>query len=166
MEFLHSKTLSFFLIAVINLSLVSCSSKMVEIKEQEKIARELEYKFINSVHDTEICLIFDKSLLNEDIRLTQDRDKLVVMEKKMYESDFERGYTYLFLRRNSFGSILYVGKSHYFIPSDIYQESRFIEVFKKAGSKKIFLKFSNKNKYNIELNVFPGAPKYSDDLEW
>lgn len=156
------------LLAVItSLSLNSCKpTKIIEIKENEKIQRELEYKFINSVHGTDICVIFDKSLLNENITITQNRDKVVIMEKIMINSDFEKDYTYLFLGYESFGSIIYFGKFHYFIPSDIYQKYRFLEIFKKEGSKNIFIKFSNKNKYNINLNVFPDAPKYSEDLEW
>lgn len=162
-----SNNLFLFLQILLLVVLNSCkTTKIIEIKEDEKIERELEYKFINSVHGTDICLIFDKSLINENITITQNRDKIIVMEKTMINRDFEKDYTYLFLGYGSSGSIIYFGKFHYFIPSDIYQKYRFLEIFKKEGSKKIFIKFSNKNKYNINLNVFPDAPKYSEDLEW
>ena len=167
MKYINIQTLIRLLAVIISLNFISCNTlKIIEIKENEKIAREIQYKFVNSDHFTDICVIFDKSLLNEKIEITQNRNQLNVMEKTMNESDFKNNYTYLFLRDVSFGTIIYFGKSHYFIPPDIYKEYRYLEIFKKEDPKKVYFKFTNKTKYSIEHNVFPGAPKYSDDLEW
>lgn len=164
MKYINIQTQIRLLAMVISLNFISCGThKIVEIKENEKISDELSYKFDNSDHFTDICVIFDKTLLNENIEITQNRGEINVMKKTMSETDFKKNYTYLFLKYKSFGSIINFGKSHYFISPDIYSEYRFIEIFKKEGSKKIFFKFTNTTKYEVELNVYPGAPPYDEN---
>lgn len=151
MKFTSIKTQ--ILLVLISLTLSSCASKIKIINEPGKISDEIEHKFTYSDNSFAICVILDKSLVNKKIKITQNSGLEILFDEKLNENSFENNCKYLFVE-NAKGSLVFVDNSFYFIPSYIFYDYRYVEIFKKDDSKNVFFKFTNKTNCEIDYHIF------------